>query len=230
MPAPTREAGLANATDTASAVHLLADHLDAILAAGEDMIGLSFDPGAMIANGVPKPTAAAPDMTAEQFVRQISALELSATLRVITARTRAEELMELDNRFDAIARLFVGGTASLVDAATRAGIDASGRSGRVPGTDAVRYLRARGVIGENDAGLPDFDPVTIGETFLLCGTVELGGLMDMTAAFLDALELHFELFPAEDDGAGDVAQAPRLDFEPGPLIAARSIDEAGKLN
>lgn len=186
---------MANANQRAGAVHLLADHLDAILAAGEDLIGLSFDPGGMLANGVAASAATTPEtITAEQFVRQISTLELAATVRVIAARSRTEELMEIDDRFEQIARLFLGGTVALIDAAERVGVSASTR-GAAADIDAVNYLRTRGVIGETDAGLPDFDPVEISEDFRLCGIAELSGLMDMTASFLDALEIHYELFP-----------------------------------
>ena len=44
----------------------------------------------------------------------------------------------------------------------------------------------------------------IGEDFLLVRRIRLGTLMDLLAAFLDALELHYELFAdALDDDAAE---------------------------
>lgn len=172
-------------------VVLLADHLDIALAAGEDLVGLTYDPSGTIADGVAVGEIAAPqDLSA--FVEELSRLELTATMRVLTARERTEELGQDDPRFNTITRLFVAGTNVLVDASSGAGRDAMANAVR---TDPVVYLRTRGMIAPDAAGLPEFSTITVTDRFRLCGVVEIGGLMEMTAAFLDALEIHYELFP-----------------------------------
>ena len=96
-------------------VYLLADHLDASLAAGEDLLKstLRWNTG-----------DARFDTLNEQRREERQAIEAARTLemvlvaRVLKARESAQELAKLESQFKVVARLFAGGTQVVADAAT----------------------------------------------------------------------------------------------------------------
>lgn len=168
-------------------VYLLADHLDMILAAGEDLMKLSLD-----LEG-PRRAALREVGAVHDFVRKAKALEFAAIARVLRAREQAAELEQLDKRFALLARLFVAGTVVIADAAEElSDIDGQAFAG---GDDPLAFLRTRGLIGEDAGCLTLVKRIAIDDEFLLAGAVEIGALLDVCATFLDALEEHFTLFP-----------------------------------
>lgn len=182
--------------------YLLADHLDAVLAAGEDLVRLAYvrEVGEVLS---PETIAAA---RAEQraLVERVRALELSIVMRLLKARERAGELARGDNRFAMIAKLFVGGTAPLVDAIRECG-DASDIDFDTGDAFTV-YLRSRRLIDARSCLVREDDPIKVDEGLLIAGRIELGHLLDLVVAFIDALELHFVLYA--DEGEGEVAATP----------------------
>ena len=72
------------------------------------------------------------------------------------------------------------------------------------GDDLTAYMRGRGLIAEDAAGLSDTAPIAANETFLVARRAPLGVLLDLVASFLDALEAEFDLFPAleKENGRG----------------------------
>lgn len=183
------------------AAYLLADHLDAALAAGEDLLATctsATEEGAL-AFGHEIAGARARQRTLIETVR---GLELALISRCIRARERAAELAADDARFTAVAGLFVGGTAALVDAiaecadSTTLDFDS--------GDGMLAYLRGRALVRDDLELLDEGEGISVGEGFLVAGRVALGPLLDLVAAFLDALELHFDLYEV----AVDVAAGP----------------------
>jgi hypothetical protein len=175
-------------------VYLLAEHLDAALAAGEDLLKARFD--------LRLPVDAEPGRVVERlaarhrFVDALKSLELTLMQRVLRAREYAGYLAEDDERFQSLAQLFVGGTAALEDAVSE--LSARERLDDRLSQDTVAYLRGRGVLPPDAAGLERLDEIRPTEAFLLAERISLGPLLDMLATFLDALEIHFDLF-ADDD-------------------------------
>lgn len=176
----------------------LADHLDAALAAAEDLVasGRRFVP-ARARGGVERLTQIAAE---RQVIEHVRAYEAMLIGRVLKARKRAAALVETEDAFSGLARLFIGGTASLVDAVaemgdtTRADFDTA--------DDMVAYLRRCGVIAADAPGLPEGRDVVIGgDDFLVAGRIALGPLTEMIITFLDALDAHYDLYPG-DDGSG----------------------------
>ena len=107
--------------------------------------------------------------------------------------------MTENERFGLVARLYVAGTATLVDAVAecadlrRADFDT--------GDDLTAYVRSRGLIAEDAPALSDSAPIAADESFLVARRAPLGVLLDLVASFLDALEAEFDLF-AEHTSAG----------------------------
>jgi hypothetical protein len=173
-------------------VYMLADHLDAALAAGEDIMarGVQWRDLAEHA-GEPE------DFIARQrkIADEIRALELMLVARILKARTHALALAEYDDRFRMLARLFAAGTAILLDAVTESG-DARGVDFDT-GDEIIAYVRSRGLIAPDAAAIRTASDLTIDDSFLVAARMALGPLLDMAAAFLDALDIQYDLFVEE---------------------------------
>ena len=90
--------------------YMLADHLDAALASGEDILAAGARLGEHGDKGANEPAAL------RSSIELIRALELALVTRVLKAREWSLQLMKVDARFKSAALLFIGGSAALVDA------------------------------------------------------------------------------------------------------------------
>ena len=178
-----------------AAVYLVADNLEAVWAAGEDLLQLELD--CVKAGDITSPLA----MTTRAFAEQVRTLEMTIAARALQARARAIEVGAADQRYRSLIGLFAGGTAALEDAV--ADLADSTSADFHSGSEPVEYLRARGVIAPDAPGLRTFGTVKIGETFLIAERIQLGDLMTLCATFLDRLEDHYELY--EDEAADKAA-------------------------
>lgn len=173
-------------------VYMLADHLDAALAAGEDI---------MVRGSQWRELAEHPGEPADFAMRQrkiadeIRALELMLVARVLKARTHAVTLSEYDDRFRALGRLFASGTAILLDAVAES--DDARALDFDTGDEIIAYVRSRGLIAPDAAAICKASDLTIDDSFLVAGRMALGPLLDMAAAFLDALDVQYDLFVEE---------------------------------
>ncbi|RUO97886.1 hypothetical protein [Hyphomicrobium sp.] len=182
-------------------VYMLADHLDAALAAGEDIISRGIQWRAL----AEKPTDPVEFAGRQRKIAdEIRSLELMLIARVLKARGHALALAEYDDRFRAVGTLFASGTAILLDAVEESG-DARSTDFDT-GDDLVAYVRSRGLIAPDAAAIRSASDLTIDDSFLVAKRMALGPLLDMAAAFLDALDIQYELF-VEDD---TVAAKPLL--------------------
>lgn len=170
-----------------ASVYLLADNLDAILAAGEDLLRLDHDCVASVATNVGDGA----------FIDRIRVLEMTVAARTLQARARAIEVGRADVRCQPLVVLFVGGTVPLQEAV--ADLGDSTAADFQSGGDAVTYLRSRGVIAADAASVDRHCRLAIPEEFLIAERIHLGLLMDLCATFLDKLEVHYDLFEAPED-------------------------------
>jgi hypothetical protein len=177
-----------------ASVYLVADHLDAALAAGEDLLAVNSPSNSPLATHAAK-AAEIPFSLQRRFVERVRTLELVMVMRVLQARQRAEDLRRADARVAPVARLFIGGTAALADAAEELG-DATHVDFQT-GDDTISYLRSRGVISADAASLVNLNHLIVTSRFLIAERIELGALLDLSATFLDTLELFFELYVEE---------------------------------
>lgn len=187
-------------------VYMLADHLDAALASGEDLMRFGGDWRTL----AEKNGAVATLVAAERKIcESVRASELMLITRTLKAREHALELAQIDKRFQPVANLFVSGTAILMDAVAECGD--STNADFETGDSIVAYVRGRGLIAPDAAAVTKPSELTIDESFLVARRLALGPLLDMVAAFLDALELHYELFVVET-GKEAARPAPRTVF------------------
>ena len=185
-------------------VYLLADHLDGALAAGEDLVARGHD-WRSLAEDPGEPSEFATRQ--RRITEDVRSLELMLIARVLKARTHALSLAEVDDRFRAVGNLFASGTAVLLDAVSECG-DARGEDFET-GDDIISYVRSRGLIAPDAADVRAAADLTIDDSFLVAKRIALGPLLDMAAAFLDALDSQYELFvEAEPE------RAARLRIEP----------------
>lgn len=181
-------------------VYLLAEHLDAALAAGEDLNNVSC----VWLGPAPRETDDITEIRARQrdAVERIRTLELTLLSRILMGRDRADELASENKRFSAIARLYVSSTAILVDA-----VEECADSTEVDfdtGDGLTAFVRSRGLLAEDAPALDDAAPIKLDDAFLVARRLRLGVLLDLVSAFLDALEAEYNLF-FESDNSGEPA-------------------------
>jgi hypothetical protein len=197
-----------------AAVYLLGDHLDAALAAGEDLMStlLTIRPPPVSGGVVELDDRHA---ALAEFMARLRALEAGLVARVVQARRRAGELpREADLK--PLVSLFQSGTVVLLDAVQ----DFGDRSGTAfdSGADGLRFLRDRGLIAADAPGLPLSGTIAADEEYLVAGRIRLGSLMDLVAAFLDALDMRFGLYDEEP------AEVPMRVIQAVPPAAKVKID------
>ncbi len=203
-------------------VYLLADNLDAALAAGEDLMKAEFvwETGSG-RDGVDIARARAAQRS---VVANVRSLEQILVARVLKSRERSEEIAKRDPRFATVARLYNAGTAILIEAVADFGNVAA--ADFESGGGAVPFLRARGLLADDSPGPTEGQTFKFRDDFLVAGRIRLGTLLDLVAMYLDTLETHFDLF-------GDVLVEPDLlpgetdpdSVESAPVEAAADIAE-----
>ena len=200
---------VANPQPIHPSLHLLEDHLDAALAMGEDLLTEKV----ALAEATQHLTMARlvrQNRELAEFLTTVRTLELSLIARLLQARKRAEDMRKRESRLKPLIALFVAGTAPLVDAAAELG-DTTTRDFDT-GDTASAFLRSRGLIARDAAGLERLPQLAVGEDYLVAGRIRLGTLLDLVATFLDTLDLLFDLdrepatsgagtLPAEAKGA-----------------------------
>jgi hypothetical protein len=191
------------------AVYMVADHLDGALAAGEDLAARGNDWRALAEN-----PGDIGDFVLRQreIAEEVRSYELILIARMLKAREHAAALAQTDPRFAQIANLFVSGTNVLVDTAETCGD--SRTADFETGDGLIAYVRSRGLISDEAVGVTQPSQFVIDDNFLVATMSPLGPLMDMAAAFLDALDVHYELFAENfDDDTDDTAwPATRSEF------------------
>jgi hypothetical protein len=168
-------------------VYLLAEHLDATLAAIEDL-RVTTPPVTMPSPqrpGMPRPSLAG-------WVRQLERHEASALLRAERARALTVDAINADARLETLGKLFLAGTAAL-DEAIKSFTDRTGHAFQ-RGGDALAYLRQRGVLDAEAGTMTITETTRIGDEFRLAGIIEVEPLGDLVATFLNTLDIHYDLF------------------------------------
>jgi hypothetical protein len=163
-------------------VYALADHLDAVIAACEDLLALNGRHADL-----------------EWLLASVRRFELAAILQVLRARQYAEELRGSEAQVGTVALLFLASTAAFTEA-TRAQVE--------------RVLDPENN-GARSGGL------VITDQFLIGRRVPIGVLLQMTGAFLDALELTYVIYDAETPRALRSSAPAKLPLPP-PLTGSRA--------
>lgn len=176
-------------------VYLLAEHLDSVLAAGEDLAKARIIWDMSGRDGVADALQHRVDVRSE--IETIRTLENVIIARVLTSRQRVLEVMRSDKLFEALGKLYVAGTAVLVDVAEECGDCTNLDFDTADGIPA--YLRSRGLVAEDAPAPSDGDTLEVTEKFLIAKRIAIGPLMDLAATFLDSLETHYDLFLDEDE-------------------------------
>lgn len=172
-------------------VYLVADHLDAALAAGEDIVaaGKMWQPG-----DCSDPSIAGAQRWA---LSRVMTYEMALLTRIVQAREHVAELADAVHHFRPLAQLFVSATRDLFEALEELGDTAANDFDT--GDNKIAYLRSRGLIDADAPGLCDHASLTVDDSFLIAARVPLGVVLDLVSEFIEALEAQFELYPDEPD-------------------------------
>jgi hypothetical protein len=176
------------ATERNPSLYLLKDHLEAALGLGEELLAAELGLDAPDRQGLRawmKQTRSLND-----FLTSLRTLEYAVTARLLQARKRAEDLKRYDARLKPLIALLVAGTAPLADAAAELG-DTDARDFDSEDT-ALPFLRSRGLLAPDAAGLDLVSRLTVGDDYQVAGRIGLGALLDLAAAFLDKLDLFYQ--------------------------------------
>jgi hypothetical protein len=185
-------------------LYLLSDHLEAALARGEELLAQELALDTPDATSLRDWLRQTRDLNG--FVSSIRTLEYAITARLLQARKRADELKRSDSRLKPVVALFVGGTAPLADAAAELG-ESDARA--FDDADAVlAFLRSRGLLAPDAAGLELTTRLGIDEDYLVAGRITLGTLLDLAAGFLDTLDRLYDLHGDDTDDVGIAAAHP----------------------
>lgn len=190
-----------------ASAYLLADHLDAVLSAGEDMVVAARD---WALSGIETTADALLTVRAAQrdTIEKLRRLEFSIIARAQRARRGADALAADDARFQLVAQLFVSGTAVFADAVADC-YDATNADFET-GDSALAYLVSRGLVPSETVSTDGVLGLGINDNFLVAERIRLGVLLELVAQFLDMLEVHYDLYETEDDEIGNEPAARAL--------------------
>jgi hypothetical protein len=195
-------------------IYLLGDHLDAALAMGEDLLTEKVALDAP-AGKSPLRDWMRQNRDLNDFLTTVRTLEYAMTARLLQARKRAEELKRSETRLRPLIALFVAGTAPLADAAAELG-DTDARDFQSADA-ALTFLRSRGLLAADAAGLEGLPRLAISEDYQIAGRIRLGTLLDLVATFLDTLDLLFDLYADATDVGSRAAETVSTAAEPSPV-------------
>ena len=189
--------------DCPSDISLLADHLDAALAVGEEMLAASLQPRSDLDELDPE---AAP-YAIDDFVRRLMQLEAALLLRILRARRLGTAIGRADAALKSAGDLFRAQTGMLHDLFAAAGEGM--HAGVARAGDSHAYLRSRGMIAPEAAAPSPFEGLFVSESFRVGGVAALGELLDLVSALLDLLDARYGLYSpeADDEHSPDAAVA-----------------------
>ena len=174
-------------------IYRLADHLDATLAMGEDLLRQSTT-AEPLAAGDGNDQINARHAAFTGFSRHIRALELAMTAHLLQARARATEVRHLHPQFAPLIGLFIGGTAALADAAAGRALGDITPTALNNGPEVLEFFTTRAMIAPETRSLAGLATLAVSDDYLLAARIHLGTLLDMIAQFLDSLDLAFDLY------------------------------------
>jgi len=192
-------------------LYLLRDNLEAALALGEDLLSAELTLPAHDRPGLRDWIRQTRDL--DGFLGSLRTLEYAMTARLLQARKWAEDLRRSDARLKPLIALFVAGTVPLVDAAAELG-DTDARDFDCDDA-ALTFLRRRGMLAPDAAGLELVSRFAVGEDYQVAGRIGLGPLLDLVASFLDTLDTLY---------GPDIAPIEEV-----PVLSVRARDSARQL-
>jgi hypothetical protein len=192
-------------------LYLLRDNLEATLALGEDLLSAELTLPAQDRPGLRDWIRQTRDL--DGFLGSLRTLEYAMTARLLQARKWAEDLRRSDARLKPLIALFAAGTVPLVDAAAELG-DTDARDFDCDDA-ALTFLRRRGMLAPDAAGLELVSRFAVGEDYQVAGRIGLGPLLDLVASFLDTLDTLY---------GPDIAPIEEV-----PVLSVRARDSARQL-
>lgn len=192
-----------------ASIYLVADHLDAALAAGEDLMA--------VARTWPLGNAADPGVAgARRFVAgRMRTHEMSILARVVQATTHMRSLSQADPLLRPLVQLFLATTRDLATALRT--LEDADECAFHTGEGTVAFLRDRGLIDVEAPGLAGDGAIAVSDAFKVAGIAPIGVVMDLLAEFIEVLEARYDLYPEDESPAAPIVGTP-----PGPGDSPRA--------
>jgi hypothetical protein len=162
---------------------LLRDHLETSLGFGEALLEVSFEVTARVADGATIRAILKQNRLLADVVAEARGLELALILRLMRAAEFAGLLARRRSDLAAVLDVFRSGVAPALRLASEIDPAREGDAER-----PLAWLRHRGLLGDDIAGLADLGSVRVTEHMRIGGAVDLGVILDAAAALLDALD------------------------------------------
>jgi hypothetical protein len=183
-----------------SSVYIFADHLDAALAHGEDLLALTFT---QAPRDAPQSADAIVKSVAQlkTFVASVRRREMALTLRVLQLHRRldgvlAEPSLRTVAGIAPALSLFRAATGPLATASLRL---ADGHVDALDtGHDLVAFLKSRHLLEPDAVAIDDHATLTVSADYPVAGALPLGPLLDVVARTLDVLDAAFGLYSDDD--------------------------------
>ncbi|HFB2048410.1 MAG TPA: hypothetical protein TECP_00763 [Hyphomicrobiaceae bacterium MAG_BT-2024] len=169
-------------------IYFLADHLDSILACGEDLNSFCFSSKKESKGPYNKSCV----VRLKQFVSKIRKIEFQILGHIKLAQSYSKALSKSNLKLARFARLFASSTSVAIVSINEI-YDLDYHAFR-DGSDPLVYLRTRGVITNSTGCLKFAAQLSVSDNLMIAGRFELGVLLDLCAEFLDLLDETFDLF------------------------------------
>ncbi len=176
------------------AVHLLADHLEAVLGLTDELKACSYVPHAA---SLEASSAQILDDLARlsTFVERLQTIELAIATKLGHARKSADRLARSDAKLKPFAMLFLAGTAALSEALPR--ITDPSEDIFNHSDQPITFLKRRAMLLPERGTIEGIASLRPDGGYLLLSLVALGALVELIETSLTTLDTHYGIYELE---------------------------------
>lgn len=201
-------------------VHALADLLEMIEVAADELLDQKLAPRDGTANGDAELESYLASL--RQFSNRVRGLELTIVAKLEQARARARAVARTDWRLRPIMAMFTSGTQGYADhLAAHNDRDAVRFNA---GDQIFPFLRSRELVPPLSTHYDGGTELLVTDSYRLLGLIKLRDLLENCEAALNALDAHYDLYDWRDDGDDvDEAEDALIKLRPEAVAAVPEV-------
>lgn len=158
------------------------------------------------------------------FVGRLETAELAIVTKLAQARLWAGAVAKSDIRLRTFAGLFHAGTQALADQID--GLAEPSQSLFDGAACPALFLRQRDLLPQSGALADGSQPIAIDGSYRLCGVTEIGDLVDLCQATLNALDAHYGIYELEQPPAISADPAIETAAAASPIVVEVAVPAA----